>query len=372
MMLYLHRKHVAGPEQKPVSGRIRYPASVMLQKVIPEMPYVLFILFPLIGIFLSIPATAAADMVVQPARKTVLLTGYTRSDTTVTVSSEVSGQVLRVNYDVGQPVGEEPFFEIDPTFIDFQIEGIRQSIRKVSSALEKNASRVTYLQKEFSRYDRLFRIDGATEVQRDQAREELNQTRLEADTLAAEKAALTATLNELQERKRRHRIFAPEGWIVIERMVDPGEIVTVNTPLARIGDYRTLTVPLSVSGEELAAIRSLPAVFPAQIEGEPVNARLDWVNPEFNEKTRKLGLELVLVDYTGERRGGLRFTLPLEIRSAGVRVPRAAVVNRYENPRVTLTSTGETISVMVLGESDGDITLAEDPRLPVGTELSAP
>jgi multidrug efflux pump subunit AcrA (membrane-fusion protein) len=318
----------------------------------------------------------AADtpLVVQPALKEIVLTGYTRSDTTLTVSAEVSGKVLRVNYDVGETVGEAPFFEIDPTFIDFQIESVRQSIEKIEAARKKNRSQVAYLKKEFDRFDRLHKGERATEVRRDAALEEYTQAKLEAGTLAAEKQGLMITLEELLERKRRHRIHAPEGWVVVARQAEPGEIIAPNVPLARVADFRNLAIPLAVSGEELAAIQAMDPVFDARLDGAPVKARIAWINPEFNEETRKLSIELMLVDYGGEHRGGLRFSLPLQVAAEGLWVPRRAVISRYDNPRVRLESTGETVNVMVLGESDDHLIIAPgtDDRLTVGTELALP
>ena len=47
-------------------------------------------------------AQAEDDLVVRAASRDVTLTGYTRSQTTMTLSSEVSGRVLKINYDDGQ------------------------------------------------------------------------------------------------------------------------------------------------------------------------------------------------------------------------------------------------------------------------------
>lgn len=327
-------------------------------------------------IFLFIlPAFSLAQeepLQVRGAQKEVVLNGYTRSDTAITVAAEVSGKVIRVNYDVGDTIEEKPFFEIDPTFIDFQIRNTRQSIKKLAAAKKKNESRTAYLKKEYDRFYQLHKGDRATEVKLDSAKEEWDQSILEQDTLDAERAALEITLAELLERKKRHNIHAPVGWVVVEKMVEAGEVITPNNPLAKVADFRKLTVPLSVSGEELAAIRSLSKVFEAELEGEPVKAKLKWVNPEFDEKTRKLMAELLLVDYEGERRGGLRFRLPLQIEAEGYWIPKAAVISRYDNPRVSLKETGETINIMVLGESNGHLIVADHPKLSPGTALASP
>ncbi|MFP4308683.1 MAG: efflux RND transporter periplasmic adaptor subunit [Desulfococcaceae bacterium] len=333
-------------------------------------PRLWFVLWALL--LCAAPVSARETVRVEPARKKIELTGFTRSAAVMTLAPEVSGRVASVHYDVGDAVGEIPFVEIDPTFIDFQIQAIREALKQVEAAKEKNESSVAFNKKELARYQRLLRADGATEVQRDQAQENLNQARLDAARLAAETAELEVKLAEQLERKARHQLFAPEGWVLIDRRVEPGELVDAGTPVGRAADYRTLTVPLAVSGAELDAIREMPEVFEARLEGEPVETRLGWVNPEFDERTRKLAVELLLENYDGPRRGGLRFSLPLQVPAEGVWIAKSAVVNRHENPRVTLKTGGETVNIMVLGESDGHFIVAKDPRLGVGTELMVP
>ncbi|GBE35894.1 hypothetical protein BMS3Bbin07_00027 [bacterium BMS3Bbin07] len=130
-------------------------------------------------------------------------------------------------------------------------------------------------------------------------------------------------------------------------------------------------MPLSVSSEELSAIKSLAEEFDAELEGVPVKASLKWINPEFDEKTRKLNVELVIRDLHGQGRGGLMFVLPLRLRSEGLFIPKTAVTNRYENPTVTVKETGEVVKLMPLGESGDFLRVAADKRLVPGTELLA-
>lgn len=328
----------------------------------------------LTAVFLiNLPAFGAeTPLRVQPAKRRTVLTGYTRARATLTVAAEVSGKVLKVNYEEGDTVGEAPFAEIDTTFIDLEIETVRHGILKVDALREKNESRTEYLKKEFERFERLYKEDRAPEVRRDAAREEYDQARMERKTLTAEKATLLTRLKELQERRLRHRVPAPEGWVVVARMVEAGEIIAAQKPLGRVGDFRRLIVPLSVTGEELAVIRAMGDSLPVNLEDRPGRATLNWVNPEFDEQTRKLGIELMIDSALPEHRGGLKLTLPLLLDAEGVWIPKAAVVDRYENPRVILKSGGETVSVTVLGETDGQLIVAADDRLPVGTELAAP
>lgn len=322
-------------------------------------------------ILLPLHLAAQEALVVEIAHKQVVLKGYTRSATTVNLSSEVAGKVLKVNYDVGEPIGEKPFCEIDPTFINFQIESTRHAIRELEIALERSRTRTAYLEKEFNRIDRLWRENSTAETQRDKAAEDLAQSRLEGESLKVRLTEMLTALAELQERRRRHTINAPKGWVVVNKSVEPDEIIAANSALARVADFHRLVVPLYVSGPELAAIEALPDTFAARLESRPVQAAIRWINPEFDEKTRKLAIEIIVQDYPGEHRGGLELSLPLEITTEGLRVPKAAVSQRYENPRVKLANGGEVVQVLILGESDGHFIIAENHRLAPGTRLSA-
>ena len=317
-------------------------------------------------------AQTKAVWVVQPASREITLTGYTRSQTTMTLSSEVAGRVLQINYEDGQVIGELPFLRIDSTFVDLEISGVRHSLDQLKITQSKRRSRVDYLQKEYRRIDNLFRRGSSPESRRDTALEDLDQARLDLKAIGVEIAIARTRLKELQERKSRHTIYAPAGWVVVAKQVEKGELVTLNTSVARVADFENLVVPLSVSAQELAAIQKLTLEFDVVLEGKPARAAINWINPEFDEKTRKLSIELIIRNYTGPRRGGLIFQLPLKIAAEGLWIPKKAVTSRYENPRVFLKETGAEIKVLVLGQTEDHLIIANDPRLPPGTRLGDP
>jgi RND family efflux transporter MFP subunit len=314
-------------------------------------------------------AQAQEDLVVRPARRDITLTGYTRSQTTVTLSSEVAGRILEINYDVGQVIGELPFLNIDPTFVDLNISSTQRNLEQLKITRRKRRSKVDYLNKEFRRIDKLFKRGSSPESRRDTSKEDLDQARFDLKAIGVEIAIAQTRLRELQERKHRHTIHAPAGWIVVDKLVEAGELVTVNTPVVRVADYEHLVVPLSVSAPELNAIRQLPAEFDVRLEGRPATAAINWINPEFDEKTRKLSIELILRSYPVPKRGGLACRLALQTTAEGLWVPKQSVVSRYENPRVFLKGSGAEVKVLVLGQTENHLIIADDPRLPPGTLL---
>ena len=336
------------------------------------MASIFFRLLFLIFIFLPLEGFAQETLVVERAQREVNLTGYTRAKTTVSISSEVSGKITARNYDIGQLVGFDPFFLIDTTFIDFQIEATRQTIKQLNITMQMKRSRLKYLKKEFDRIRELFQRNSTAGSKRDSAEEDFTQAKFETDSTAVQIAQAKTTLAELEERRRRHRISAPQGWSVTRVQVEVGEIVQINTPLASVGDYRNLVVPLALSADEYGTLKRLEEPFAAILEEVPVKAMIRHIDPQFDEKTRKINLELEVHGYTGNHRGGLRLMLPLNVHTGRLQVPKAAVVNRYENPRVKIKSTGEDISVIVLGESNNHLIIGDNPQLLPGVELASP
>lgn len=307
-------------------------------------------------------------LTVQQARKSVTLSGYTHSCAKLTIASEVTGKVVAVHYDVGQTIGELPFLQIDPTFIDFQIEQLTQSLAKLTVAASRNRSQKTFLKKEFNRIDRLHRDNAATAARWEAAAEQLDQADLAVQATYADLKAAEVQLKELKERRKRHSVNVAQGWIVVQRHVEPGEIIAAGGPVGQIADFSQLVVPLFVSAAELSAIQRITQI-ELSLEGQTVRAVLSWVNPEFNEQTRKLAIELALQDYSGERRGGLQAELTFEVPTDGLMVPKAAVTDQYDNPCVFLSADNQKVPIAILAERSDYWLIAETADLTVGSQL---
>jgi multidrug efflux pump subunit AcrA (membrane-fusion protein) len=322
--------------------------------------------------FLPVGSSAQEALVVKRAQREVTLTGYTRAKATVDLSAEVSGKIVERNYDIGQVVGDAPLFVIDTTFIDFQIESTRHTLEQLQVALQMKRSRMAFLKKEFERIRELHQRNSTAGSKRDSAEEEYAQARFESDSTAVQMAQAETSLAELEERRRRHWIYAPRGWRVTGSLAETGEIVRINSPIATVGDYRTLVVPLAVSADEFTALLRLDPSIDAILEGRAVNTAVLRVDPQFDEKTRKIKLDLEIHGYNGDHRGGLRLTLPLTVSEEGLQVPKAAVINRYENPRVKIKATGKEVAILVLGEANDHLTIGDNRQLSPGIELAAP
>ncbi|MBF0230106.1 MAG: HlyD family efflux transporter periplasmic adaptor subunit [Desulfamplus sp.] len=346
----------------------------------------------LLSIVLS-PCTVTSEVVageqewqVENATKEVEIRGYTRSIKSATISSEVGGRVVKINYEIGDTIKAAqklesnnnfaPFAEIDTTFVDFEIQSTKIAILKIKTQLKQINSRIAYLRKEFRRKEELFTKGRATEVIRDAASQELEQAILERETVKQAEESLDVSLDQLIEKKKRHTIWGNAGWIVTAKKVEAGEMIQAGIPLGVIHDFRQLVVPLSLSNEELEAIKDLGKNFKATLANQTVTASIYYINPDFNEQSRKTEIKL-LIDNNGsgsnfEHRGGLSFILPLSVKTEGLKIPAQAVQNRYENPKVYVKGKAEPLSINILDKAGEYLIIAQQPELLPNTILIEP
>jgi membrane fusion protein, multidrug efflux system len=105
-----------------------------------------------------------------------------------------------------------------------------------------------------------------------------------------------AALEESMERLERHTIRAPFPGIVDKRLVDVGEAVNANQPVARVVDLEKLRVEFFVTDADLAAfavgrpVRLLLNARPDKL----LEPTVDFVSPAADERTRLFRVEAVM------------------------------------------------------------------------------
>lgn len=287
-------------------------------------------------------AAAGETIQLRPYQRRIPFTGFTRAKQSMLVSSEVSGRCLAVHADVGDFLSATGLLaELDTTFITIDLQTNRIARDKVRRQLALET-------KTLNRYATLH------------DRKSVPQATLDEVTLKAELHELSLQnlqieQRRLQERLDRHTIKGPPGWQVIERFAEPGEYIQSGQKIARLGDFRQLLIPLSLSFSELQAIRQMefiPMLLPdldASIEG-----RLFRTSPDFDRETRKINTELIIEarqeHLDGLLRGGMRVQLHLRSpeQSKAFVLPLSALVSRYD-AHWLVTPGGQRVEVIYLG-----------------------
>jgi RND family efflux transporter MFP subunit len=293
----------------------------------------------------SFPASSAEKLAyLRPYQRELSLTGFTRPRQTVTVTSEVSARCLLVAVEVGDRIDRSGLLaELDTTFV-------RLELAKNSVAQQKAARQLELEKKTVARYNSL--ID-----QRSAAQATYDEASLKADVLELTVSELKIEATRLSEMLKRHTLKGPPGWEVMERYVEPGEYIQQGAPVVRLGDFSSLLVPFLLTRQEVALLQEEATIdLHCPDLGDRVAGRIHTIGPGFDEKSRKIPVE-ILVDGSTEKgdhflRGGMRVLLKLAGRTEKdlFVVPTKALVSRYD-AHWLLTQEGHRVKVIVLGEN---------------------
>ena len=275
----------------------------------------------------------------EPAWQSVTLTGFTRPLARIELAGETSGRCLEVFADVGEAIPTDGVFAcLDKTFIDLEI----QSNQVEQQRLQRE---ISYYRKEIERLQKLLQTSAAAQA-------ELDRIQWNRDNSQYLLAARKVEAKRLAQQKARFCIRARPGLRVIERAIEVGEWVNAGQPVAVLGDFSSLAVPLAVNMEEWNALRALPELDLELPELErTVKAGILRMSPDFDVQTRKFPLELAVTEAVTPMRGGLRAQLALRLPhpDGAVVVPDGAVREHYEEFMLVRTD-GERVPVMVLGQ----------------------
>ncbi|SIN71146.1 efflux RND transporter periplasmic adaptor subunit [Halodesulfovibrio marinisediminis] len=279
--------------------------------------------------------------VAKAAKRYVHMTGFTRPRTVITISSEENARCIAVYADVGDAIKPDGLFaRLDPTFIDLDI---RRNLDK-QQAIDSD---VTFYSKEAERYRTLIEKKHAAQTTLDALVRDLQTAREDSDALKVEELIL-------REHKNRHSILAPAGWKVIERYIEPGELVRNGDELAKIGNFNVLIVPMALTPSELITLQKMEKIELELPElNKKVAARIENVSPDFDPAMRKIQVDLAIDKFPIEKRGGIRANLylPMEETKGAVIVPDSALVRGYEEAFL-IRDTGEEVPVIVMGDGD--------------------
>lgn len=170
------------------------------------------------------------------------------------------------------------------------------------------------------------------------------RTRLEDDARALETASqevgrLTALLQQAEIQAARYAIKAPISGTVMQRSVDPGQLVDPATPLFTLADLSTLVVETDVDEAYATQIKlGLAAAMQLVGTSDTLSGRVVFVAPRVDPATGGLAVKIGF-DAPLSAPVGLTVTanIVVDARDAALTVPRTALV-----------ATGADWSVLVL------------------------
>lgn len=311
-------------------------------------------------------AQTTQQLQVSPAFELQTFQGYSRAFSTATIASEVAGRIQTVHYDVGDTLSTVALLQIDQTFINLELQEVAVALQQNKIQQQQAALRTAWLQREFERRQKLVDEGRVSRVAFEEIEQQRDQSQLEEQQLVQQQRQLQVKQQTATERQQRHQPHAPQGWLVSERLVEPGEQVKVGDPLFTIQDFSRLLVPLSLSHSQLSALQQQQR---ATLNNQNVHYRIYTVSSAFDEATRKIQVELEVLDYSDQYREGLLFSVPVTLPQAGLMVPEAAITSRYDRPQIQRADTQELITIQVLDRQGDWVKIAPIDNVKAGTVL---
>jgi len=263
------------------------------------------------------------------------------------ISAEESGSVFSVPHDKGDAVNKgDVLVELDRRLLAAELGAARAAVELQDYNAEKVAS-----------------LHEADKV-----------SRLELLTARNNAAQARAQLAMVERRYERSAVSAPFAGLVTDRFVEPGELVSIGTPVARVVDPTELKLIGVVTERDVAQVNQGAAVRVA-LDGSDsqVDGVVDWVGFEADPVTGKFKVEILIANADGALRSGVvgRGRIERALHHGVIAIPRDAVLSTPEGTAVyVIDGDRARLRPVVLGADQGLMVLvlsglAEQERLVV-------
>ncbi len=312
-------------------------------------------------LIVSFPVLAENEWVSveSPVRKVTII-GFTRAQSKMPLATEVEGKVSQVFANVGEGIPDSSKFAcLDDTFAKIDI-------KLAKNEMSRHYTDINYFKKEVSRHKKLVK-------KRTSAVSVLDGLVRKLDNARQALSIATIRKQRLKEHQRRHCVEAPKGWLVIDRNIEPGQWVNQGQVVAHIGNYSQLKVPVRLTQVELSALQKDKSQLELLLVDSQlrVPAIIEHVSPAFDEKTRKILVDLLIEKEIHESHGGMRVSLTLNIpdsKSTSFIISEQALEERFEEYWINRKD-GKRIRVKLLKElTNGKVTISS-PEITIGDQF---
>ncbi|HEY4546803.1 MAG TPA: efflux RND transporter periplasmic adaptor subunit [Pedomonas sp.] len=295
------------------------------------------------GVWLLVPRPAQVETLVveaRPAVRVLAVNGRIRPRLEVDVRPSLGGTLVALPFDIGDRVAEGQII----ARVDDAPEAA--AIAEAKAAVEAQEAVLAQARRDLARYEAL----GEFVTRRD-----VEQRRLAVQEGARELKRRQASRTQAQELRERRVLRAPFSGVILERPVDPGQTVGLDSVIYRLADLSDPEV--SVEVDEIYAVEIRPgtqAIVSLPGRPRPVEAVVAHIEPRVDPATGARDVRLRLREALREAPSGLTVTanLVIERRERAISVPRSAIVETGNSARIRLVTDDGSVAERQIGFID--------------------
>jgi HlyD family secretion protein len=325
-------------------------------------------------VFLMPRDKSVATILVEtaPAQRVLAVNGRIRPRLQVDIRPSLGGELIALPFDVGDRVGSgQVMARIDDGPETAAIAAARDSVLAQEATLAQ-------ARRELARFEALGEFATKREVE---------QRRLAVAEGDRELSRRRANVVQTQELRDRRVLRAPFAGIILERPVDPGQTVGIESVIYRLADLDSPEVTVEVDEIYAAEVRpGMEALVSLPGEARPISATVAHIEPRVDPSTGAREVRLTLRDAPDDAPSGLTVTvnLVIERRDRALSVPRSAIIQptgaasvrvvtaagEVEDRRIAFVDWPSETVIISSGLRSGDRILADPDAAQPGEQVT--
>ena len=292
------------------------------------------------------------------------------------VAPKITGQLEKLLVNIGEHVKSEQLIAVldDDEYVQ-QVDQARAELEVAKAVLEESRSALGIAKRELQRAKALREKKIASESELDEAEAQFKAQSAKHKVAQAQIAQKQAALKAAQVRLSYTRISVPfEGdngqWVVGERFVDEGAMLSANASIVSVLDIGSLIAVIHVIERDYPKVRlnQVASVTTDAFPGRTFSGKIVRLAPLLKETSREARVEIEIPNLEGLLKPGMfvRVQIEFERHHNATVVPQSALVKRKGQQGIFLADTQEMKAHFVpvtLGIINGENAEVVSPSL---------
>jgi len=257
-----------------------------------------------------------------PAVRILAINGRIRPRLQVDIRPTLGGELVALPFDVGDRVVAGQIL----ARIDDAPE--TAAIAEAEASVQTQQATLAQARRDLARFEALSQFA---------IRRDVEQRRLAVVEGERELSRRRASVMQARELRDRRVLRAPFAGVILERLVDPGQAVGLESVIYRLADLSSPEVTIEVDEIYAAEIRpGIEAMISLPGQNRQLRAKVLHVEPRVDPATGARDVRLGLVDAAIDAPSGLTVTvnLVIEKRDRAISVPRSVIIQSGSGAKV--------------------------------------